>query len=337
MFIPIADPEPNRVFSQEFERDPITHDLWEVNRKISVGSSNVETPAGVVATSQQMPSGLWVNTTRKVNLPGRVQHTRRQSEEFGLIDMTQQYVDAATGIAAVAASLGSKIEAEYKDINDAFGLLTQAAFTAPISREDTEYDPETGCKITIARVLATTALTSQTAGTEVTTKQINAGLFLNVTRSINLTCANAGYSTHAYVPFSRPRVLTGADFIIGEDGLHLNVNPIATGGYQKLIAGRRDFVFVATEPALASLFQIIPTYFNYRGTYFNIPWGDMITDEITIFDIGGTFAESVTFAASTPTATAYLAAIGTYVRFAMQSTKWRFNLFKSEQLYILLE
>jgi hypothetical protein len=284
-----------------------------------------------------MANGLWVNTTRTITLPGRVQTTLRQTEEFGLITITQQYVTTAAGTSGVSA-LGSQTEAEFKPVNGDFGLLTKASFSAPSSRTDIEFDPETWCKITVVRALATSQTNTQAAGTEVSSRQINAGLYLNVTRTIDDTCIDAGYSLLQHVPFDVPRILTGLTFGVGADGLSLAVSPVFRGGYHKQIAGELVVDFSDTEPTPSTLYQIIPKRVQYSGSYFNITFGDMVTDAWSnVGSTGGTFVEVTSWAASSPTATAYVADIGTQKLWAERTTRWRFQKYRRERQYIILE
>jgi len=337
IFIPPADPTPNPVYSQEFERDPITHDIWDVRRQISVAPAYAESPAGEVSTSEQMPNGLWINTTKTISLPGRVQTTLKDTDELGLITTTQQYVTNAVGVAAVAAATGYNIEAEYKDVNDAFGLLTLVNIEST-SKTDIEYDPETWCKITTVRTISDTQLTTQAAGTEVNSKQIGNGLFLNVVRTIDDTCIDAGYSLPRSVPFDIPRILTDLEFAVGTDGLSLTVNPIARGGYRRQLAGTLEVSFTDTVPTPGTVFQIIPRRIQYDGTYFNLPFGDMVTDAWTnVGSTGGTFTETVSWAASVPSTTDYLAQIGDSVLFTEDTTKWRFQKYRTARQYVTLE
>jgi hypothetical protein len=261
----------------------------------------------------------------------------RQTEEFGLITITQQYVNTATGVAGVSA-LGEQTEAEFKPVNDAFGLLTRASFDAPVSKQDIEFDPETWCKVTVTRALETTALSTQAAGTEVNSKQINAGLFLNVTRTIDPTCLADGYSLPRSVPFNIPRILVDLDFAVGTDGLSLTVNPDCRGGYERQLAGTLEVEFTDDPPTPGTVFQIIPRRVQYDGTYFDLPFGDLVTDAWTdVGSSGGTFVEVVSWAASNPSATDYIAQIGDSLLFTENTTRWRFQKYRTARQYITLE
>ena len=324
----------------QFERDPITNDHWMVIKVISTAQDLDENPGaetiGILKVSEEIGTGVFVNQTKVVTIPGRLQTVRRNSQELGLIITTYQYVSTAAGVAGTGA-LGLMIENEFKPLNDYFGLLTRSTIAAS-SKTDIEFDPETGCKITTTRAISETALTSQAPGTEVTSKQISPGLYLNVTRSIDMDCLANGYSLMNFVPFEVPRILYGIDFAVGTDGLSLTLNPLFRGGYFKQIAGTLDVSFHETEPARGTLYQIIPRRVQYNGTYFDVPFGDMITDEwVNVGSAGGTFVELVSWDASTPSATQYAADIGDPQLWAEKTTRWRFQLYRREQQIIILE
>ena len=174
----------------EYDDDDTTSDSWTVTRELSTTPDLQEgtTPAvagtvGILKTSKEVGTGLWINEARTITLPGVSKVTYEETEEYGRTTITEQYVKNSTGVAVY--SLGYRTLALYVPKNPYFGILKLVTFAGPFVKNDIEYDKKANVQIQVERELSIVQKTTQGPGEQVTSFQISEGLFLNTTRLIN--------------------------------------------------------------------------------------------------------------------------------------------------------
>ena len=174
----------------EYDDDDTTSDLWTVTRAISATADTDEATAaavagtaGVLKTSKEAGTGVFVNESRTIALPGVEKVSYEETEEYGRTTITERYVSAATG--ATTYSLGYRTLALYVPENPYFGKLKRVTFAGPFVKNDIEFDKKANAQIQVERELSIIQKTTQAAGEQVTSFQISEGLFLNTTKTIN--------------------------------------------------------------------------------------------------------------------------------------------------------
>ncbi|WP_038164938.1 hypothetical protein [Verrucomicrobium sp. BvORR106] len=203
---------------------------------------------------------------------------------------------------------------------------------------DYEYDPETLDRISISRQIVpySTPAATQPVGHEITYKELGSDYQLKVDRSIGTS--PTGYSTATWATFVFPTVVINHNFgsgvLIGDRYVY---HPRIRAGFRKRARGVVEVSFHATQPSPTSLYQIVPEDVVYQGVLFDVEFRSALVDGATLSTSGPLGSESVTYADTSPSASAYLAAIGTQVTIAEQISRWRYGLWRRELLKITLE
>ena len=213
-----------------------------------------------------------------------------------------------------------------------------------------EPDPETRDNITITRQLTTTSgAPTQAAGSEITKTSVKPGLWLVTTRTIG-SGTPTGYTQPDIVEFEFPALLTGITMaavtaLNGQTAYKVNAN-LSRSAYRRAAQGKMvvDYFPYLSPPALDTPFLIQPRDLVYSGFLFSLGIHNVITDGNTITATAGTddpiwglLNESYTWASSTPSLTAYNAAIGTYVLIVEKYERWHFGCGRRTKISILLE
>ncbi|WP_075089143.1 hypothetical protein [Verrucomicrobium spinosum] len=203
---------------------------------------------------------------------------------------------------------------------------------------DYEYDPETLDRVSISRQIIpyVTPSANQPAGHEITYKELGSDFQLKVDR--NIGTSPSGYSFPTWVTFMFPAIVLAHNFasgvLIGDRWVY---HPRIRTGFRKRARGKVEVTFHSSQPSPASIYQIVPEDIVYNGVLFDVEFRSVLVDGATLSSSGGLGTESVTFANTTPSASAYLAAIGSEVVIGEQISRWRYGLWRREILKITLE
>ena len=346
-FIPIADPVDNPPFSTSNEYDPITNDIWLVERTISVSPVSAQSLWNVT-TASQMENGLWMNTSRTLTTQLTARNLE-QSDEFQQLTKTAQYIQ--TPVAALAP-LGYLVENSYDAKFIHFGLHRTSTFNGPITKTDKEFDPETFDPVTITRTLTLSGLLPPSPGSEITLHQINEGLTLVVTRTI---AGGGGAVPHSrslagYSLWEIPTLLLGVAIAVGTraDGLSVvKTNPsLRAGGWRDLPSTEITDYFT-TPPTPSDLWIPITKNIAYSGFVLPIPTLQrVLCDTLSTIFINlpdtdpewPSLHEEFAISATTPISTTqYLAAVadtGTQKLVKEEVAIWRYQLYKRQRTFI---
>lgn len=340
------------VTRNEREKDSVTKDEWSINRTLSTSQGSAD-GSGYIGSSKQINEGLYLNTRRSITLPSLVNTTKKQTEEFDLLTITDQYVAAASG---ATTALGYTLESSYTPLNQYFGLLHKVTFPGPITKTDTEFDPETLDKISTTRTLTTTNVTTQAVKTEVTSKQLSAGLYLITTRTINGFGSGGVPSLLVYpkaVPWGVPSLLLSLSVSgttrASDNATSVYVNPNIRSGYETKVNGYMKVEYFTSIQSLSTLWQIRPVDLVYRGIKWAINVHNVITNART--GVGAFYGSSdpdyplyndkTDFPASSPTYDEYAAivaaqngSIANMKLISEETNPWRYGLYRRVQIWI---
>jgi hypothetical protein len=211
---------------------------------------------------------------------------------------------------------------------------------------DFRFDEETGDLITTTRqIVATVAAPDppgDTSRAEITQRALGTSFSLLVTDVIEGGGGSdkpTAYNYYHYIDVEFPRLLE--DIAVWSDGGgSYRFEPQTRERYSRKVSMRAyvDFHFPHEIPAQSALFEMRPINWKYNGFSFSINEPGIITDEWDFFSIGGASFEAWTGRESTPTNyTEYAALIGEEVLINERITPWRFNLWRRERFYIVLE
>ncbi len=174
------------------------------------------------------------------------------------------------------------------------------------------------------------------AGVELTRHELGSGFSLDITRTINGgNEATLGYEYADYIDFERPRLMTDVETLTLDSEYRFDLK--VDSGYVKKIPGRIEVDFQTSNPSPSALFQMFPVDWAYNGFGFRVHENNLITDEWDFGAISSTSVELLVARASDPTYTEYVALIGDEVLYIERCTKWRFGLWRRQQVYIILE
>lgn len=265
--------------------------------------------------------------------------------------VTEQKVPSST---EPDAATFLQLSSEVKDLDGVHALKRTVTTSEYHALESKSLHPELDLPLSIIRELVPhgTELPAEAsdAGTMITIQEIDCVKALKTTTTIT------GWDTYdedfcEEIEFMFPSYLnpaghfsTSSGFLPNKRRSTFSIQANRRHAFRKLVEARVNVTLFDSKPASATRYSIIPNNLVYNGMLFNLNEQAVLTNAGTITattnsrDVYYGFgSESVSYGASTPSASDYVAAIGTEKLVGERITKWQFNLWRREQVYVTME
>ncbi len=206
--------------------------------------------------------------------------------------------------------------------------------------EHYSFDPETEDRVKeLVQVVELPDVPAEpkTLGTVVTQRQINTLFALRTTRSID--GVPTSYDTWEWVDFTVPGIVPSGGVVAGTggDSTFAVEYPNRREPYSKKLKGTVYVDFFTAKPARGTLLQILPSGAYYRGSTFVIDLRGYLVNGDTFSNSGMDVSESFTWSDSTPSASAYLAMVGSEQLYQERISRFWTGHWKRERVYIIPE
>lgn len=209
-------------------------------------------------------------------------------------------------------------------------------------------EQETGGLVATSQqiVMASDTVPTPDPGQDVSQRPIGCNLSI---RSISSISVPGSREECATILFDFPAILLAWDYATLTDNNgneYFPIEPVIRGSYRKKVAARVVIDYHTTHPGCSNLFQLFPNRISYNGILFKFSPGTVINDAIVIDPNTsssnpkwGVLQEKFEHPASNPSRTEYLALVSnsTEVLIDEKIGPWKFNLFRRERYYIVLE
>lgn len=266
-------------------------------------------------------------------------------------DTTTCETTVPTGTPPTAATLLSKSSA-VRDIDGVHAKRINVTVASYATLNGSATHPELGLVINEVRdiVAAGTAAGAAVAGEETMVTPIDCVKSEKIVRTL---VGWEGFSLDLCdeINFSFPAVMipgahftTSAVFLSQRRRTAFFLSSNRRDAFQKVVSARINVSFSATKPGTGTLYSIIPNHLIHDGLLFKVNERGVLNDAGSLVattnsaDVYyGYGNETFSYYASIPSASAYVAAIGTEKLISQSSKPWSFHLWRTEKVYITLE
>lgn len=270
------------------------------------------------------------------------------SEAFG-VQTTRAETQVDTGT-AVPTPTYLTVGLTQQDLGNGKSRLVTTSVASWPTYVDQEEEHETGLEVLVTRqILDRAALPTITKGVArswKTLKNLDNYKALYVNRVIDAAVLSTTFYEYHPVQYYFPAYLDPASpFYVLNAGLKSVIAVNKSSDHSFSIPCRFEITYHASVPSINEVFQFKPVDLNLISPDWRLEERNVLMDAGTLQfrhyyedGMGGTSYVDVSYAipASDPTATEYLADMGTEVLIADDVTRWKFNLWRRTKVFMTL-